>query len=39
MVSVTNLQRMAARELGKVLSVKTQGNEEYGTFKGPISLK
>ena len=26
-------------QLGEVLSVKTQGNQEYGTFKGPISLK
>ena len=29
-------QRMAARHLVEVLSVKT---EEYDTFKGPISLK
>ena len=35
-VWVTDLQRMSAWAVGKVLSLKTQGN---GEFKGPISLK
>ena len=27
------------QQLAEVLNVKTQGNGEYGTFKGPMSLK
>jgi len=38
-LSHESLYRVAARALGEVWSIWTQGDQEYGMFKGSVELK